>query len=326
MMTMWRICRGLLASACAAALAGCGGSGGSSGTNFIPSPPVTPTPTPTPISTPIAPAHLGLVSPSPFAVLGIGDTHKTDSAGNSPAPVSPPAPKDVQFSFDAATNSYQISVPGFQPGTLASTSYNGTSGQPATGSTSRVTSGSSSTLQSLFITLPVPGTHFSPYTYTSLGEWYGQTGVSATGDLLNASGSFAYGIPTQSGGVPVTGSATYIAMIDGATVDGEFVSGDATLQFNFAAGTLAGHLDPTLCPFDCESLGRYDFTNTVFGVGSTSFSGTLSKAGLPGTGSFDGLFTGPTGEELMARWSAPYQQPGSSQTGQMFGVLVGKRP
>ena len=93
------------------------------------------------------------------------------------------------------------------------------------------------------------------------------------------------------------------------------------LDFNFGAGTLSGHLDPIL---DGGSLGRYDFLNTVYGSGSTIFSGQLSKAGIAQFGTFDGQFTGPNAEELMARWSAPYIDPVTSQQSTMFGVWVGK--
>ena len=71
-------------------------------------------------------------------------------------------------------------------------------------------------------------------------------------------------------------------------------------------------------------LGRYDFLNTVYGSGSTTFSGQLSKLGIAQFGAFDGQFTGPNAQELMARWSAPYIDPVTSQVSTMFGVWVGK--
>ena len=74
------------------------------------------------------------------------------------------------------------------------------------------------------------------------------------------------------------------------------------------------------------SLGTYTFVNTVFGVGHTTFSGDLSHVGFSTLGSFNGLFTGPAAQELMARWSAPYENPDTHAMQEMFGIWVGKKP
>jgi hypothetical protein len=50
----------------------------------------------------------------------------------------------------------------------------------------------------------------------------------------------------------------------------------------------------------------------------------LSRSGIAEHGTFNGLFTGPSAQELMARWTAP--MPGPNTTQQMFGVWVGKKP
>jgi len=42
-------------------------------------------------------------------------------------------------------------------------------------------------------------------------------------------------------------------------------------------------------------------------------------------GAFNGQFTGPAAQELMARWTAPTLDPNSNTTQQMFGVWVGKK-
>jgi hypothetical protein len=162
-------------------------------------------------------------------------------------------------------------------------------------------------------------------TYTTLAGYNGSDGQGVP------FGWFAFGAATRTGAVPVTGSAAYSALVRGASVErNATVEGLAALQFDFGAGTLSGHMDPILhdptgLGFNDTPLGRYEFVNTIYGSGSTTFSGQLSNPALTGLGSFNGLFTGPSGEELMARWSAPYQFPGISGTQQMFGVLVGKR-
>jgi hypothetical protein len=64
--------------------------------------------------------------------------------------------------------------------------------------------------------------------------------------------------------------------------------------------------------------------NTVYSVGSPTFSGELSRSGTTERGTFNGLFTGPAAQELMARWTAPIVDPNTKTTSQMFGVWVGK--
>jgi hypothetical protein len=103
--------------------------------------------------------------------------------------------------------------------------------------------------------------------------------------------------------------------------------GDVAVRFG--AGTLAGHFDPVLQPYSDGSfaLGQYTFVNTVFGVGSTTFSGGFAHADPLLTGAFNGLFAGPNAQELMARWSGSYFVQGiTSQPEEMFGVWVGRKP
>jgi hypothetical protein len=320
--------RAIMLCASTFSLAACGGAGG--GVASSPPPPVTPTPAPTPTPTPtptspLAPAHLGLVSAAPFAVLGIGNSYKTDPQGGHITPVSGPSAQTIQFSFDAATNTYQISLPGFQSGTLASPGYSGSAGEVATSSTSQVTAGSSASLQPVFVSLFTPGSHFSPYTYTSLGSWSGSTGTDASGNVLRSGGQFVYGIPTVPGGMPTTGSASYSAEIRGSSNVIAFpVTGSASLLFDFGAGTLAGSMHPVIndsfdgIHFD---FGQFDFAQTVYSRGSTTFSGKFSVGGVGVTNSFfDGSFTGPNGAELMARFATPY-----SAEGTISGVWIGKK-
>lgn len=139
-------------------------------------------------------------------------------------------------------------------------------------------------------------------------------------------GYVAFGTPTGQGAMPVSGSATYAAYVRGGSIDKNgTITGTAELQFNFGAGTLSGSMSPSYTGYDWDtvSLGRYDFVNTVYSTGSTTFSGGLSNSSVNGTGSFSGLFTGPAGQELISSWSAPYLLNG--QTSTMFGVWVGKK-
>ena len=145
----------LLLGGAACALTACGGGGGGGGGSLVSTPP--------PPTGVLPPPEIGLVSSAPFAVVAVETTY-TESASGSQSLLSGPAPQAVQFSYNAATDSYQIDLPSFEAGRLANTMYSGTWGQVAIGSTSQVTAGASNTLQPVFVTLPVPGTEFSPYT------------------------------------------------------------------------------------------------------------------------------------------------------------------
>jgi hypothetical protein len=300
----------MLASAMTLAVTGCGGGGGANPEVIPPPPPPgtpPPPPPPPPPSGPIAPEHIGLVSSAPFTVLAM--------SGESPA--------NVQFSYDPSNNTYEISLPGFQTGNLATIGYNGTEGQVATSTTNQVTAGSSSTLQPVAVMLPVPGNGYSQFTYTSFGSW------AATGNV-GSEGIFAYGIPTAAGDVPTTGSANYTADIhaSASTIPGFEVSGSAQLLFDFAGGTLSGSMHPKIVDaFDgfFVDFGQYDFTQTVYSTGSRTFSGRFIVPNLPNAdSSFNGNFTGPDAAELMARFQAPYLVDGP--VGTLSGIWIGKKP
>lgn len=235
------------------------------------------------------------------------------------APRSGPTTTDVQFSYDASTNTYQFGLPDGAGGTLTGTEYNGASGQPATSSTSAA--------GAVQVGLLVPGTAASPYTYTSLGGWIEHVGDVGGADVYTF-GSFVYGMPTPPGGTPITGSASYAAEIAGSIGNDDDIqlAGTASLQFDFGAGSLTGFMHPRAVSFGTPDMdfGQYDFTQTIYSVGSTTFSGKFLVPGLPGAdSSFEGNFTGPNANELMARFQAPYLLDG--QQGTMAGVWIGKK-
>ena len=146
-----------------------------------------------------------------------------------------------------------------------------------------------------------------------------------------AFGFVAFGTPTPASGVPISGTASYER--DGGRGDarsGRFHQGRRNASIQFRRGHFNGHFDPVIYDLLAFgpgglSLGRYDFTNTVYSSGSTSFSGGLTRAGVTGAGTFEGQFSGPNAQELMARWTAPFVDPRFNVTSDMFGVWVGKR-
>ena len=308
--------------ALAAMLAGCGGAGGvvnSTPVAVAPTPTPSPTPTPTPSPAPVQqPDHIGLVSAAPFKALGFAQEYRKSDHGQT---VAPTQTQSVAFSYDAASETYTITLPILQPGKLVTTSYNGGSGELATSTSNDITLGNSATLQNATVALQVPGTRYSPYSYTSWGTW----GAFAPNPDSLQSGVFVYGIPTAATDVPLSGSASYGAKVVGQTSNGNYVDGTAALNFNFAAGTLTGNMTPEYCPWDCVSLGRYDFTQTVYAAGSPNFSGQFNVPGSSGPSSFEGSFTGPQATELMARWQAPFLNPDSNVWGTMFGIWIGKK-
>ena len=242
-----------------------------------------------------------------FATLGY-------EAPSHPISIGSLVGSGFSVSYDAPSNVYMMDVPASQPGDFQATTtgdryWNGQLGSLPIGGQ-----------QPIFLDVFRPGSQNWDFslTYTSFAEYSTSSGQF---------GELAFGQATPASAIPVTGSASYAAFAAGQTDFGFPIRGDVTLQFNFGAGTLAGSFDPYIYDFLSGNtpLGHYDFANTVYGVGSTTFSGELARSGLAEHGTFDGLFTGPAAQELMARWTAPYHDPTTNADSQMFGVWVGKK-
>lgn len=307
-------------------LGACGDVGGGvNSTSLVQTPAPAPTPVPTPGPSP-SPAHLGLVSDQPFATVyaspGIGTG---EDLGNGSAPRSDQN-LALELRYIPASNSYEITLPGLEKGQLNPFFSNG----DFTGS--HVVTASGAALPAMEVHLPVPGGISSPYTYTSYGFWSAPAGTIPSAGTARNYGVFAYGIPTRVGDVPTTGAAKYLAPVNGYIVggvaDGFFVSGSAELNFDFAAGQLSGYMNPVVPEGGwagiANDLGRYEFTQTIFGVGSSKYSGSFIVPNLPGAASsFSGTFTGPQAAELMARFEAPFLSNGGGGT--LVGVWLGKK-
>lgn len=169
------------------------------------------------------------------------------------------------------------------------------------------------------------------YRYSSLAAW--GKGAGAYWDDSNFT---AFGVPTSTASMPVVGSASYSGLIAGDSdvlkqdylvggVVAATVYGTVDLQFDFAAGSLAGAIHPTLSTFEGNlDLGSIAFANTVYSSGNTSFSGSFETP-LTGANSFDGQFTGPAAEELIGRWSFPFLYPADGATHTASGAWIAKR-
>lgn len=329
----------LLAAGAILMLAGCSSSGGGT-TGVVPTPPP-PAPTPPPPPPPPPPGANGLTSSVPFVVEGVGYRAKLVSGPLQDVLDGPPAAdpaERVQFRYVEADGTYEILLPGFDPGRLQVRGYGGTYGpggwQKVTTSNHEVSRGTTAEFQNLGVTLRRPAGPLNPdetLRYTSWGSWTGSTAQSpAVGDTV-ASGYFAYGVPTAIGDVPLSGSASYRATVVGETSVmptrpwQEQVSGTAELRFDFGAGTLAGSMNASVCPWDCLDLGRYEFRDTLYARGATGFSGKFTVPNSAADSFFEGHFTGPAASELLARFQAPFQHPETKEWATMHGVWVGKR-
>ena len=169
--------------------------------------------------------------------------------------------------------------------------------------------------------LPYSIEALSGFDYTRLGHL---TSIAPLGSPTY----FAFGVATPSGAVPTAGTATYDATIDGHAGSWP-VYGTAQFQFDFGAGALSGFMDPhTNGPMESPALPRYNFTQTIFSVGNTNFSGSFDVTG-PTPSSFQGQFTGPQAQELMATFTAPFLDWDANEVpntwGVMEGVIAGRR-
>jgi len=310
---MKRIGLGLAATvASTLCLAGCGGGGGG-GAGLASTPTPVPTPTPTPTPTPATRAvkiFPDINVSTDFATLGI----EANRVGNSPRTLTT---NGFSVRYDASSGVYVMDFPSAVPAgfyefggnTPNATWWGGELLEPNGNAPASVA-------------VLKPSNPQLQLSYTSLAI-YDTSGMSP-----EPYGAVAFGTATPTSAMPVTGSASYSAFVAGSTFDNQYyIRGSASLSFDFGAGTLSGHLDPLIYDMSggALSLGRYSFTNTVFGVGSNGFSGQLTNPAVSGTGAFTGLFTGPAAQELMARWQAPFVIPYSQTTSQMFGVFVGKK-
>lgn len=284
----------LILAAAAITLAACGGGGGGTEVAVIPPPPPPPPPPPTSPQA-IIPAA---TTSQQFAVAGASHTITGDQAPRLDSG------SQLQVRYVASSNSYEVQLPGSQ--SWAAISYVATTGGPPInyqGETADV--------------------WLHPaYQYSRLIEW-----ADAAQTLV---GYEAVGMATPSGGVPVTGSASYSGQIVGRTseyqpdlADDFPVDGSIQLSFDFGLGSLSGSISPNL--HQGYAIDPLNFTDTVYSTGSTTFSGKFDT-NVAGMNSFNGLFSGPHAEELIGNFVFPYVSPIDSQTYQADGAFIAKKP
>ena len=269
---------------------------------------------------------LGLTQLSDFPTLGFAYRYTSNSDGSNAQGPSVPDPTEViSFSYSAADQTYAIKIPGLERGRLALVDGN------ESFSSHSLSTSPSGTFQ-VVLSRPSAANPES-LEYTSFGWWEDPIYTPIPATLRgNITGYFAYGVPTDPGDVPVSGSSTYKAVVSGVTsasapLNVWYVFGTANLTFDFSKGALTGNLNLGVNPGGPgqQSYGNFQFVSTNYTVGATRFSGKFSMPGGVEDGFFEGQFTGPHASELMMRWLLPQSPPNVGSPGSLFGVLAGKR-
>ncbi|MXO63839.1 transferrin-binding protein-like solute binding protein [Qipengyuania oceanensis] len=232
-----------------------------------------------------------------------------------------------------------ITLPGLREGAIIPVNLNGS--LDANGQWQNIYSSQSIVLdgdsgrQDALVTLQWPSAAVigdETLSYTSYGYWGDDINIDGQASSGTA-GIFAYGQATDPARIPTSGTATFDGVVVGSSGNAyaggglylDYVTGTAQFRFDFGAGTLAGEMNPSVCPWECYSLGTYQFVQTVLGVGSNSFSGSFAIDGVEVPSWFEGNFNGPDASELMARWKAPFTYPSTTEGGQMAGIIVAKK-
>ncbi|WP_265571168.1 hypothetical protein [Sphingomicrobium nitratireducens] len=284
------------------AVTGCGG--GSGGTGQVGR--VLPTPAPPPPP----PSDVGtfadvfsLDKSTDLAAFGYDIRWKTGGADVS---------DDVSVHYDAAQGAYIVELPyhgsgGFYVDEDYDTSWYGTLANPAAPTERQNVE--------LYVEKPL-------LTYQNLE--YSTIAYLSAND--QSAGYLVFGVPTLASDMPVTGSATYAANVTGLAVGGGYIGGTADFLFNFGAGSLSGAMEVSAYDaWDGYFIGTYDFVNTVYSTGSTTFSGGLKDKSTNLAGTFNGAFTGTGAAELIGQFEFQFRDTYTSDLLTAYGVFNGKK-
>lgn len=251
-------------------------------------------------------------------------------------PTSSPVGGVSQFSYNAASNSYTLSddltnSPFMAKGTRTFTPANIVAGQSTAEYVSYQVDGASDSTR-LDLYRPAGSANPIQLTYTGWGHRVltSGTGASAT----RADTWFVYGLPANGGGnyaAPTTGSATYSGTIFGSAtpnLTGQplgSLSGTASLNVDFAAGSFTGSMAPILTLLNDNSsraLGAYSFSlGTLRGI---DLSAQIIGPG-DDRGSLAGWLLGPNVEEFGASFSVDTFATPAAVEYALRGIIVGKK-
>ena len=304
--------------ALAFSLAGCGGGGGSgaAGLASTPPPPLIP---PTTLAVSIFPSP----TPGEFASVGVSTNDDLVARDDRLSTLSNADVDQPHIRYNSG-GFYEIELPGSSWDRLVH--YKGLA-NPTSGNNYFQPASRPQNLGYLLTS----GPKSAGYSYSELAAW-GNVNLTAEDGF----GFVAFGTPTPAGAVPVTGSATYNGIVSGTAdvlepdflVGGYFptpVEGTVSLKFDFGAATLAGsttlYLNMGMNPL---SIGTFDFIETVFSSGSTTYSGKFDTD-VGGKNFFLGRFTGPNATETIGAWALPFVYSGDHEAHQAIGAWIAKQ-
>lgn len=290
-----RQARAVILTAVSLTIAACGGGGGG-GVASIPSPPSTPTPTPTPGVTNVFMKS----TPATQEFASAGATFSEVAFPTYDGPLAAPGDQ-LRIRYDANSKKYAILEPQTSEWRQVmpdpSTSPSGAQWKTANGDVQiHINNDLSKSYEA------------SLYSYSALVEWRRTD--------MDRRGVTAFGVPSDSAAIPVSGNATFDGAIYGFTNEtwdygadwghgvGN-VSGSIQLKFDFGAGALSGSISPKVYANEQYALPTMSFVDTVNSSGSTTFSGRFDTP-VSGANAFSGRFTGPQANELMGNFVFPY--------------------
>jgi Transferrin binding protein-like solute binding protein. len=172
--------------------------------------------------------------------------------------------------------------------------------------------------------------------YTAFGIWTNTPSAQySTSSYENA---FAFGYQTPTSNMPTSGTANYSGPVDGvvmlpnngAGVVNAVLTGTASLDANFASGSVAGAFTGMNGKTSTGPLTNWNSVavSASIGAGTNAFSGTTSVSSTPetvnamkstATGTITGGFYGPNAEELGAVWTL------SDGTNAAIGTVGGRK-
>jgi hypothetical protein len=242
-------------------LAACGGDDGDARPNGGALAPTAPSPTPTP-----TPPPQYIATPVPF---NLTQSRTFDILGWDSWP-SAPRPSAIQFRWNAAIGKYEVLAPGYADWSrldaLQDLRFGNTPHEYDV-------FGSGGTKLPFSLLLFAPP-HRPPAD--------GYVGNARIWESPSVRAYFAFGIATQPGDVPVSGTMTCSF--------GEDEIGEGGLTFDRAAGTVSGWAEPFW------TRGRYQLVQASFAPGATSFAATFGTDGV-----LEGRFFGPRAVNVAVR-------------------------
>jgi hypothetical protein len=292
-------------------VSGCGGGGGSGSST----------------TGPTYATIAGLTSATTFSTVA---AYFNSNRPNTPAPIYSASAATVTFAYNPAGSIYSLTGSPAGSTTQASATFGPADYVASLQRYSQVSTTSDGTTLSDYLSFSLSGSPTQPsasgtgFTYSGVGEWQPGSANVNTGVQNFSTYVFAYGIGTQAGDLPRTGTATYAVQIFGQPGQGA-VLGSGTLTVNFAAGTVALTMTPTIT--DLQPGQTPSALVTLTGSGTIDFSVNGFSVALTGTNytcAVQGLFYGPQGAEAGAAFKLT---PTGAINGTVLaaGALLGRK-